>query len=490
MNNIIIVGGGTAGLVTALILKKRLDVRIKIIIPNNIGIIGVGEGSTEHFDEFRKHLNISQEEVLKKTFGTLKSGIMFEGWSDKHPTYLHHINSLWNFKLGLSTRNYEYLMINNKTSKDFVPEIYFNNQIDLDLKATGNLVQFHFNTFKLNEYLITLCKQNKIEIVNDEIKNVEVDVNGISNLIGKNKIYKANFYIDSTGFKKVLISKLGAKWKSYSNYLKTNAAIAFPTEDQKEYNVWTLSKAMKYGWMWQIPTYGRTGNGYVFNKDYINKDQAVEEVETLLKRKIEVAKYIEYDPGALEKVWIKNCVAVGLSANFVEPLEASSIGTSIQQAFLLMQYLENYNEQSIKIYNNQVSTIMNNIKDFIQLHYINNKKDTDFWIDVNNTNPSDRLKEYLLIWKSGRLLKATDMENVGDYGLFNLFKEDNFNLIAYFNGLINTKLLKKTYNLINKNLSKYWFENHIKNGIVLRNNTDMLGKISHKKYIQNINDNN
>ena len=91
MNNIIIVGGGTAGLITALILKKRINSKIKIIIPNNIGIIGVGEGSTEHFDEFRKHLNISPEEVLKQTFGTLKSGIMFEGWSDLHKKYLHHL---------------------------------------------------------------------------------------------------------------------------------------------------------------------------------------------------------------------------------------------------------------------------------------------------------------------------------------------------------------------------------------------------------------
>lgn len=490
MNNIIIVGGGTAGLITALILKKRINSKIKIIIPNNIGIIGVGEGSTEHFDEFRKHLNISPEEVLKQTFGTLKSGIMFEGWSNSHKKYLHHLQYLWQLKLGLNPRNYEYLMSHNKSAEYFTPKIFFNNEIDTSLGPVGNLAQFHFNTFKLNDYLIKLCKKINVEIINDEIKEVEVNIKGVSSLIGKKKTYKANFYVDSTGFKKILISKLGAKWKSYSNYLKTNAAIAFPTEDQKEYNVWTLSKAMKYGWMWQIPTYGRTGNGYVFNKDYINKDQAVEEVERLLKRKIEVAKYIEYDPGALDKVWIKNCVAVGLSANFVEPLEATSIGTSIQQAFLLMQYLENYNEQSINIYNNQVTTIMDNIKDFIQLHYINNKKDTDFWIDINKIAPSDTLNEYLNIWKSGRLLKITDMESIGGINLFSLFKEDNFNLIAYFNGLINIKKLKQSYHFVNTNLEKYWFENHIKNGILLRNNTDMLGKISHKKYIQNLHDKN
>ena len=102
---------------TALILKKRLDVRIKIIIPNNIGIIGVGEGSTEHFDEFRKHLNISQEEVLKKTFGTLKSGIMFEGWSNKN--FLHSVTrELPNFKFGQTQLGYQQLIINKAKQEE------------------------------------------------------------------------------------------------------------------------------------------------------------------------------------------------------------------------------------------------------------------------------------------------------------------------------------------------------------------------------------
>jgi len=487
MNSITIVGGGTAGLITALILKKRLNVKIQAIVPSNIGIIGVGEGSTEHFDDFRQHMSLDVKDVLRETKGTLKSGIMFERWTDKHHWYLHHIHSMWNIKLGLSARNYEYLMINNKGASCFAPMTLFHNEVGLE--PSDRLIQYHFNTFKLNEYLTKLCKENHINIIDDEIVDVVLDSKGIKQLKGKKKTYKSSFYIDCTGFKKLLISKLGAKWQSYSKYLKTNSAIAFPTGDQKEYNIWTLAKAMKYGWMWQIPTYGRTGNGYVYSDQYTNKEEAKKEIEKLLGKEIEIAKHIKYDPGALDKPWIKNCVAVGLCANFVEPLEATSIGTTIQQAFLLMQYLENYNQQSINIYNKQVSTVMKNVRDFIQLHYINNKKTTNFWKDVNKVEPSDTLKQYMHIWKSGRLLKSTDMEAVGHYNLFTLFKEDNFNLIAYFNGLIDTKLLRNSYNIVDKKLKRYWLENRIE-GDMLWRNTDRTRKMSHKKYIQGIHDRN
>ena len=485
VNSLTIVGGGTAGFITALTLKKRLPISITMVIPSRIGIIGVGEGSTEHFQDFREHLGIPAETFLKETCGTLKSGIMFKDWNSDHPLYLHHIQSQWQQMLGLSHRNYEYLMSSKRESIAFVPKCFFENKLEPDLGTTGDLVQYHFNTFKLNEYLTKLAKEAGIKIVDDEITKVNIDKK-ITSIKGKKQKYKSDFYIDCTGFRKILIGQLGAKWVSYSPWLKTNSAIAFPTEDQDEYNIWTLSKAMKAGWMWQIPTYGRTGNGYVFDKNYISKDEAVKEVEELLGRKIQVAKHIEYDPGRLDKVWIENCVAVGLSANFVEPLEATSIGTTIQQSFLLMQYLEDYTSTSINTYNKHIEIIMNNIKDFIQLHYITDKDDSPFWKDVKKVKPSKTLQQMLDVWKQGKLLKSTDLELIGSYSWFSLFKEANFNLIAYFNNLIDLKKLKENYEYINKKLDDYWFEKNIENGIILRNKTELIRKMSHKEYIKNL----
>ena len=113
------------------------------------------------------------------------------------------------------------------------------------------------------------------------------------------------------------------------------------------YNPYTTATAMKAGWMFSIPVWGRTGNGYIFDSDVITKEQAHKEVEQKLQKEVEVKKQINFDPGYLKKSWIKNCFAVGLSANFVEPLEASSIGTSIQQAYLLSHYIINYNQNTI-----------------------------------------------------------------------------------------------------------------------------------------------
>jgi len=169
--------------------------------------------------------------------------------------------------------------------------------------------------------------------------------------------------------------------------------------------------------MFKVPVPGRTGNGYIFDSDYITADQAKLEVEKLLGHEIEIGKQFNFDPGALEKVWIKNCCAIGLSASFVEPLEASSIGTSIAQSFLLMQKLINYDDTTIDDYNISVNGIMENIRDFIVLHYITNKSNTEFWKDIRSLELPDSLKSKLKRWRY-RLPVSEDFNNMSDYILF------------------------------------------------------------------------
>lgn len=131
------------------------------------------------------------------------------------------------------------------------------------------IYQYHLNTFKFNEYLLKLCKERGIEIVDEDLQDKDIILNNkgdIEKIIGKLKEHKANLYIDCTGFKRLLANKLKFKWVSYKEYLPLNSAVAFPTEETGEYNLYTLAKAMKHGWLWRIPTQTRTGNGYVFNK--------------------------------------------------------------------------------------------------------------------------------------------------------------------------------------------------------------------------------
>jgi hypothetical protein len=443
MKSITIVGGGTAGYLTALILKSCFaeNINITIIKSNKIGIIGVGEGSTEHWKHFLEYTGIEDYELIKKTDATLKSGIMFKDWSNED--YLHNVSTdLINLRLAQTPIGYLKLITEKVEQKKLNNPLLWENKVDSSFINKKNRLptnQYHFNTFKLNEFLNKKSIERKINIIEDEIKSVLLDEKRfITKIIGEKKEYTSDLYIDCTGLKRLLISELGAKWQSYSKYLKMNEAIAFPTKDTEEYNMFTISKAMKCGWLWRIPTFGRWGNGYVFNSNYINADQAKKEAEEYIGHEVEIFKNIKFDAGALDKVWINNCVAIGLSANFVEPLEATSIGTSIQQAFLLMHNLPNYNQSIINYYNNQVNCIMNNIRDFIVLHYITKRKDSNFWKDINKNEIPDSLKENLSKWQCRLPIREDFLQSN-----YLLFYECNWINVLYGLDLLNIDNLKK-----------------------------------------------
>ena len=444
VNSILIVGAGTAGLVTALILKQKYKgLKIDIVKSDKIGIIGVGEGSTEHWSDFLGYIGKTKKEMIEECGATFKFGINFTDWGT--PTYLNNV-----------TQDYFAL----KNAGDFV---FFNKLIAEGKSLCDDWIknsmypaerkdiltnQFHFDTHKLNAWLQKICIERDITITDDEITDVKVDENGIKSLNNK---YKADFYIDCTGFKRLLINKLGAEWKSYDKYLKMNSAIVFQTGEEANYNMWTLAKAMKYGWRFKIPVQGKYGNGYIFDGNYITPDQAKEEVEKELEQKIDVKKHIKFDPGALKDTWIKNCVAVGLSANFIEPLEASSIGSSIQTAYAISQNILAYDNNSIKFVNKIITSINNNIRDFVAIHYITPRKDTKFWQDLKEMDIPDTLADKLDIWKS-RLPCQDDM--AGDSGYI-LFNSQNFLVMLEGLDMVDRAAIKESYSKVNNKFRKY-----------------------------------
>ena len=332
IKNIVIVGAGTAGYVTALILKAKFEetIDITIIKSKDIGIVGVGEGTTEHWTEFLKYTKIKSELMIKECGATFKAGIMVQGWGTKN--YLHNVNGDYGYYSGQENLSYLKSMIDDKllTNKGSL-----DNLISKETVPRG----YHFDTFKLNKFLEKTSNERNIKLIDDVIEKVVISTKGITSIQSKDKEYRADLFIDCTGFKKVLIKGLKAKWKSYKKYLKVNSAFTFQTPEEDTYNLWTLAKAMKFGWRFKIPVQGRHGNGYIFCDKYTNTEKGKLEVEKELGHKITIGREFKFDPGRLDKVWIKNCVAIGLSANFVEPLEATSIGTSIQQAFLLVHNL-------------------------------------------------------------------------------------------------------------------------------------------------------
>jgi flavin-dependent dehydrogenase len=475
VRSVSIVGGGTAGLITALILKKRLNITVDVIHSKNIGIVGVGEGSTEHFKEFMTFLGIDHYTLIKECDATYKSGIMFENWGEKN--YFHSVAEP--FAKKFSQYYYVYAKQISENSRFVSPSALWNNKIDAHHIGNPQSFpsnQFHFNTHKLNDFLISIATSMGINIIEDEILDVTFTENGdIDTLIGEKQKHKYDFYIDSTGFRKVLIGKMGAKWQSYGKYLKMKSAIVFQTGDEDNYNLWTLSKAMDYGWRFKIPVWGRHGNGYIFDSDYIDADQAKAEVEKELGQEINVGKQFKFDPGALDRPWIKNCCAIGLSASFVEPLEASSIGTSIQQAFLLMHRIVHYDEKIINNYNKSINDILENIRDFIALHYATKKTNTQFWVDAGNNNLPDSLKTKLDRWQN-KLPIAEDFNSLSDYILFTA---PNHILVLDGLNLINRQKigeeLSAHYDYVKKDA-----EETIKNQIAFESTSKT---VSHKEFI-------
>ena len=447
INTLAVVGGGSAGLVAALIIKTKFPhINLDVIRSKKIGIIGVGEGSTEHWSDFMNFVQIDPVEIIRECDATFKSGIMFEGWSKD--TYLQSIMARVNGYEKNYPYVYSHLIANNATPQELVSDHAWNSKVNtwfIGQENPSSTVQFHFNTNKLNDYLTKKCIERGINIVDDEIVDVKIDtVNNINELIGENKKYNYDFYIDSTGFRRILIDKLGAKWQSYRKYLKMKSAIVFPSKyDSDIIPMWTRSKALDYGWMFTIPVWDRTGNGYIFDSDYISADQAHQELEVLFNKKIDISKQINFDPGTLDNPWINNCCAIGLSASFVEPLEASSIGTSIQQVFLLCEKLINYNQSTINSYNHTMSLVLDNIRDFIALHYVTNKQTSDFWKDLKLIDLPDSLGEKLDRWQH-QLPTADDFKG-SSFFLFNAFHHI---LVLHGLGLFNIESIKKEYRLM------------------------------------------
>lgn len=444
VNSVAIVGGGTAGLITALILRKTYpNLTIDLIESDKIGIVGVGEGSTEHWKDFMADCNIDLSELIKETDATFKYGINFDNWNGDGQNYMHTVSSAYNIESQTHSKIlYAHLIASGAGPKDIVHDYVEQN---LHRQPYWGINQFHFNTFKLNEYLHKKCEERTITVIKAEVEQVNLaDDGAIKNIVtSTGQTLSYDFYMDSTGFHRLLLNKsMGIEWISYKKYLPLNSAIAFPTERMEDIPSWTLSKAMSSGWLWRIPTQERFGNGYVFNDQFIDFDQAQKEVEELYGHPVNVAKKIKFDAGRLDKFWHKNCAAIGLSSSFVEPLEASSIGCSIQQAYIFTTLLASYipnseNTYAERIFNQQSTEILDNILDFVALHYHGKRNDTPFWKSVKDLEIPPGLKEKLEIFKH-KFPSKSDFPNKRV-----MFKEANWILIMHGLGLISKEVAQQ-----------------------------------------------
>lgn len=452
INSMCILGGGTSGLVAALMMKKAYpNLNITMIESSQIGIIGVGEGSTEHWKKFMNHIGVSLPELVRETGATFKIGIKFTNWQGDGTHYFHSLSEQYG---GTSPDNGLPFTWLQMVAEEWDPleTVWSLSRESKHVEPLHDILsQYHFDTFKLNDFLHRLCRERGVQIIDTEIVDVILDEQGyVKELVDVSGLHHSyEFYIDCSGFKRIIASKLNAKWISVVDQLPMNSALAFPTGYTEEIPSYTEATALSSGWVWRIPTQERYGNGYVFCDNFINETQAYDEVSEHYKKlgiadKIDIGRKVKFGAGYLEKFWIKNCVCIGLSGIFVEPLEASSIGTTIQQCFMLAPNLAFFNrgeDKTEKIYNSHMSTVSKNIIDFIQLHYFTKRSDSEFWRWCRNElTMTDFNRENLEYFK----------EYFPNVYYFNspmtLFSYNNYAQVMHGLGMFNSKNIKEFFN--------------------------------------------
>ena len=407
---IVIVGGGTAGWLAALILSRAYKHSVTVIESSKIGIIGVGEGGTHVVGSLINNNNefgFDPREFMEQTEGSMKIAVQHKGWPN---TYFLPLD-----------------ILPNSDREDFLPLLISQNKNIHDVSALGLFLSeekvpirkdekgvwtetewsYHFDGQLVGKYLKNKCEN--VKVIDNIVKTVNIDDNGITELILEDGFsVEGDLYIDCTGFQKLLMNSLGNKWISYSDYLIMNSAVPFRIPYKRPIGIHTQAEARTAGWTWSIPLFDKVGVGYVYCDKFIEYQDVIKELEARYPEfEINPVKHIKFEAGRLENLWHKNCVALGLAGAFVEPLEATSIHATKIQIDALGESLKN--QSSADLYNKNMSTLYDDIKDFIVLHYKGCRNDTEFWRHVN-TISTPRVDEILEIAKT-RMLTEEDIPN-------------------------------------------------------------------------------
>lgn len=424
---ILIVGGGTAGWMAASMLQAawaHLGVVISLVESPDVSTIGVGEGSTPLLRRFFAKLGISEREWMPACNATYKSGIRFAGWST-HPGYQEYFHPFFSsFDSHSIPEFFSACDKRRKSGYDFVhPDNYFlsthiaNEKFSprTDLPELQQQIEYgyHFDAGLLGAFLRERAIKLGLRYISDHVTHVKQMDNGAIDAVCTQTQgeLKTDLYIDCTGFSGLLINKtLGEGIISYRENLFNNAAMAVqtPIKPTDQIPSETRSEALSAGWVWKIPLMNRFGNGYVYSTDFISRDNAEREFRQYLGvgDKDMAIKHLHMPVGRIQKHWKKNCLAIGLSQGFIEPLEATALMTTqatVENFINCIHHVSQVTDAVIDRFNFHVNSMMEGVRDYIVSHYcVNSRSDTDYWQACRNeTKLSEELQLLLTAWDSG-----------------------------------------------------------------------------------------
>ena len=423
MRRVVIAGGGTAGWMAAAAIARTMGrtVEVTLVESDAIGTIGVGESTIPPLVTYNRLLGIGEAQFMRATQATFKLGILFDGWKNGHDRYFH--------SFGLTgtdhwSAGFQHFWLHGRDKghdqpyDDYCLELVAALQGKFaHLPNDGTNYAYQLDSGLYAKFLRDMATGDGTRRIEGKIARVELDgeTGDIAALVLEaGARIEGDLFLDCTGFRALLIEgALHAGWDDWSHYLPCDSAIAIQTANVGPPPPYTRAMAHDSGWQWRIPLQHRTGNGIVYCSRYLDKDVALErllgniEGETLVK-----PNFIRFVTGARRKQWHRNCVAVGLSGGFMEPLESTSIHL-IQRAILRLIRLfplRGVSPTDVAEFNDQQDTDMEQIRDFLILHYkATERGDSPFWRQCRDMAIPDSLHHKIdLFRETGRVFRKND----------------------------------------------------------------------------------
>ncbi|HXG80314.1 MAG TPA: tryptophan halogenase family protein [Sphingomicrobium sp.] len=424
---VVIVGGGTAGWMTAAAIAKLLPrrCRVHLVESEEIGIVGVGEATLPHIRAFNERIGIDEAEFMARTRATFKLGIDFENWGRIGDRYIHPFGT---FGRGQGEVGFHQYWLRIRQAGFPVAELEQYSMACMiarlgrfalpagdpsDIRSTFNYA-YQFDATQFAPYLRKHAE--RMGAMRTEGRIVDVELNGETGdieavMLASGERIAGDLFIDCSGFVALLIGKaLGEPYQDWSKWLPCDRAVAMPCRTNTAVTPYTSAIAMDAGWRWRIPLQHRTGNGYVFASSFIGEEKAAEALRGAVEGEpIAEPRVLKFKAGRRERSWVRNCVAVGLAGGFLEPLESTSIYLIQAAISALVELLpeREITPSDRDEFNRIVDLEYDRVRDFLILHYhATERTDTDFWNYVRTMEIPDSLAEKLeLFRRRGRVVK-------------------------------------------------------------------------------------